>query len=249
LFQNIVVHLSETSNTINMKILFSLPLGWLLCFASMHSSGQQNYRKIIHAFIDDYKMEKLTIGQPEHYRDVQGSPYLSEDFISGVVEMKDGNLYQGPLRYDAYAGQMEFRTDEGTVYAIAHPETIETIALEKDTFLYFQDEKDPTTGNYYQLIAGGDYSLLMKHRTILKDPQPDRPYRDATPAEFVSQKGEYCLYNKQTGLIPVRSKRDLNRLAETIDESLKSFVKKRKIKTGDKEDMVQFTEYLNAAVK
>ncbi len=248
MFRNIVVHLSETSNTINMKILFSLPLGLLLCFASMHGSGQQNYRKIIHAFIDDYKMEKLTIGQPEHYRDVQGSPYLSEDFISGVVQMKDGNRYQGPLRYDAYAGQMEFRTDEGTVYAIAHPETIETIAVEKDTFLYFPDEKDPAKGNYYQLITGGDYSLLMKHRTILKNPEPARPYRDATPAQFVPQKGEYFLYHTQTGLVPVRNNREVKKFAESMNETVQAFLKKNRIKTDELEDMIQFTKYLNAAI-
>ncbi len=231
-----------------MKSLVTLIAGIIVLMTSIHCPGQ-NYRKVIHAFIDEYYMEKTIFGISDNYQNIKGSPYLSDRFITGVITMKDGNVYEGPLRYNCYADQLEFKTEEGEVYAIAKPEIIKKVTIEKDSFLYVPDQKDPGKGNFYQVVTEGEYSLLMKHRTILKDAEPARAYAEATPAQFVRKDVEYLLYHEQTGLVPVRSKRDLNNFAETIDESLKSFVKKRKIKTNDKEDMVQITEYLNAAVK
>jgi len=230
-----------------MKPLFTL-IVIILLMTSIHCPGQ-NYRKIIHAFIDDYYMEKTVFGISDNYQSIKGSPYLSDSFITGVITTKDGNVYEVPLRYDCYAEQMEFKTEEGEVYAIAKPEIIKKVTIGKDSFLYVPDQKDPGKGNYYQVVTEGEYSLLMRHRAILKDQEPARPYVEATPAEFVRKDVEYCLYQEQTGLVPVRSKRDLNRFAETIDDSMKTFVKKRKIKTDEQEDMVRFTNYLNAAIK
>ena len=47
------------------------------------------------------------------YTDVEGSPYLFEEFNKGIVTMvKDNQVHDGvPMRYDAYKDELEYEKD------------------------------------------------------------------------------------------------------------------------------------------
>jgi hypothetical protein len=42
------------------------------------------------------------------YRNVEGTPYYTGDFVRGVVYLKDGNFATLQLRYDIFRDEIEF---------------------------------------------------------------------------------------------------------------------------------------------
>jgi len=63
----------------------------------------------IEKYLDRIRLNRAMEGMRENtYKDVEGSPFMEKEFREGRIRLKDGRLYSGKLRYDMYAGEMQF---------------------------------------------------------------------------------------------------------------------------------------------
>ncbi|NOR76316.1 MAG: hypothetical protein GQ525_14315, partial [Draconibacterium sp.] len=91
----------------------------------------------------------------------------------------------------------------------------------------------------------GEYLLIEKHRVELKDAVAAKPYVEAKPASFVTKKSTYLILNLEGEFIEIDNKKDLLSLNTQKSNELGVFIKKNKIKTSKKEDLIKFTNFLN----
>ncbi|MEN8117272.1 MAG: hypothetical protein ABFS16_09855 [Bacteroidota bacterium] len=212
-------------------------------FSTNFSIGQVKIGGI-DQYMDYSNISKNISGPNNEYSDMKGSPFLNEEFQTGRVKLRNGKIYEGPLRYDIYSDQIEFQTKDGAVYEIMNPETVEKVSIGENTFLYFEKEEDRLLDGIYEELANGKYTLLAKHRVYLKDAVPAKPYIEPKPATFVKKNSDYLVIDSKGEVIIIKNKKDLTALAEDTSD-IQSFLKKNKIKVNKEEDLIAVVNYLN----
>ena len=74
------------------------------CFAQEIIPGMDDYIK--HANLD------RNVEKPVDYKYVQGTCYLIEHFTDGRIILNTGQTFEGPIRYDIFADQIEFKNQK-----------------------------------------------------------------------------------------------------------------------------------------
>lgn len=207
--------------------------------------GDLNFALGMNDYINYTNIKRTNAPANLPYEDINGSPYIFENFATGKVKLKEGKTFEGPLRCDLYAGEIEFKTTDGEIYTIINPETIENININDRKFIYITSGKKANSG-YFEVIQEGEFSLLAKHSVILKDPVPEKPYVPGKPATFITKDDIFYVLNDKTGLVEIKNKEVLTGIDETRTESIKGFIKENKIKTSDKSDLIEMVNFLNA---
>lgn len=208
--------------------------------------GDLNFALGMNDYINYANIKRTNSPANLPYEEIKGTPYIFENFATGKVKLKEGKTFEGPLRCDVYADEFEFKTKEGEIYTIINPETIDNISIDERKFVFVPDGKKTNSGNYFEVLLEGKYSLLTKHSVILKDPVPEKPYVPGKPATFVTKDDIFYVLNDKTGLVEIRNKEVLTGIDETRTESIKDFIKENKIKTSDKSDLIEMVNFLNA---
>jgi hypothetical protein len=72
----------------------------------------------------------------ERYAKIEGSAYLNEAFHNGSVSYKHKKYMGLKLRHNPYKGYFEFQTEEGIKFFDPRITPIDTVWLDKETFLY-----------------------------------------------------------------------------------------------------------------
>lgn len=192
----------------------------------------------------DYARIDKSMTKPATYNDVQGSPFLYKDFISGELKLNIGTVYKGKLRYDIYADQIEFQTSDGEIYSVKNPETVQLAILGDTKFNYFEPNEFKGVKGYYEVLVIGNYSLYKKYQIMLKDPEAARPYVEAKPAKFLQQDSKFFIMDPEGSFTEISKKNDL--FLKGVDQNeLSAYLKKNKIKPSKKEDLIRFVEFLN----
>lgn len=211
-------------------------LGSVSGFSQIHIMG-------LGEFIDYANIDRTNPAAVSSYIDIKGSPFFNDEFIVGRLKLRNGKTYEGPLRYDIYSDQIEFKTENGEIYAVQNPEIIERISLNKSEFICIGEENDFPKG-IYEVLGTGKYVLYEKHMVELKDRVPPKPYVDAKPATFTKKASAFFLLNPNGEVIPLNSKKDLAALNQ--EKGVGDYLKKNKLKTSDKDDVLKLVEFLNS---
>jgi hypothetical protein len=212
---------------------------------SIKMHAQNNYLLGMGDYINYANINRTNSPANLPYEDIKGSPYLFGEFETGRINLKDGKIYEGPLRYDMYANQFDFKTKEGEVFSVINPETIEKISIDKRLFVYVINNEKPNTGSYYEVLVDGEFSLLAKHWVILKDPVPAKPYIEAKPATFVAKEDIYYIQNENSGMVEIKNKDVLTGIDSNRTDEIKAYIKENKIKTSSKSDLIEVVNFLN----
>lgn len=197
--------------------------------------------------LDDYvnyaNLEK-TMAKPATYSNVAGSPFLFDDFVEGSIKLDNGAVYKGPLRYDIYADELEFKTTAGEIYTIENPGAIQFVKLGELNFNYFEEGAFANVKGFFEILVVGDYSLYKKHRIILRDPEAARPYMEAKPATFVRPECSYFMMDADGNFVELKNRKDLI-FGGVTENQLSLYIKSKKIKEKDEKDLIRFVEFLN----
>ncbi len=191
----------------------------------------------------NYSHIERTMNRPT-YSNIKGSPFLHENFIEGQIKLDNGRTYQGPLRYDIYSDEIEFKTTDGDIYAVRNPETIQFATLGDVNFNYFEPWEFKDVKGFYQLLVIGNYSLYKKYHVNLKDPEAARPYVEAKPARFEIKDSKYYIMDADGFFTEIKNKKDLV-LPGLNANKQESFIKSNKIGHKDEIDLIRFVEFLN----
>lgn len=213
---------------------------------SVRTQAQVNYLLGMSDYINYANINRTNSPANVSYEDIKGSPYIFEEFEPGRIKLRDMKTFEGPLRFDIYANQFEFKTKEGQVYSIVNPETIEKIYVGSRIFIYVVSNEKTNTGNYFEVLVDGEYSLLVNHSAILKDPVPAKPYIDAKPATFVAKDDDFYILNEISGLVQIKNKDSFADINSDRSSEISKFIRDKKIKVSKKSDLIELVTFMNA---
>lgn len=181
-------------------------------------------------------------------KDIDGSPYLTDDFVTGVVYTTTKQKYVDlPLRYNIYNDQMEFKTAQGEIQAMAVPEIVEFVEYGDFKMVYtpFSISKKVRHG-FFKVETEGKASLYSRSEVEFRKAEEPGAYKEAVPPKFIRKPDTYYIKVGTAQAIKVGNKKDLIELFPDHKDEISSYIKKNKIKAGKLESLDELVTYYNS---
>ena len=152
-----------------MKRLLLVLFASLLCAGYVFSQISQSSMYEVKRAIDLMNLNRAHRGDLKSMlteTDIQGSPYLNDEFIEGSVYTTSKTRYEGvSLRYNIFNDDIEFRSDDGQVMVLAVPEVIEKVEFGDYQFEYiFYFISNKTRRGYFALLEEGKARCISVRR-------------------------------------------------------------------------------------
>ena len=150
-----------------MKIFSKIVLVVCVILVASNYTNAQVYVGGLQEYIDYSNINNVRDRINNPYSNFSGSPFLNKDFKKGQIKLNNGKIYEGRLRYDVYADQIEFEMSDGNIYAVKNPETIKEVTIGKQNFISLNKEAGNSLDGIYEIVAKGEFMLLEKHEVEL----------------------------------------------------------------------------------
>lgn len=182
------------------------------------------------------------------YTDVEGSPYMIEEFNKGIVTMvKDNQVYDGvPMRYNAYKDELEYEKD-GKHYLLG-PEII-SFSIPTGDALYefrrgFPAVGDLTENSFYQVLHDGTTQLLKHYGKRMRE---EKAYNSATATKrFDGTEQLFVLKGGKMNPIKKNDKKELLSLLSDEKNLMNYVIKEEQLNFKSEGDMVKLLEEYDA---
>jgi len=230
-----------------MKRRFFIPL--MLLGFSLSAGAQSLTNMSLTEFYSEYRTVKLR--DKNATSEIAGTPYENDDFVPGEIVTTNLQRYSGiPLRLNNYSNQMEFTNENGDIYDIGAPETIEFIKIGEEKYVY----SPYASGNkvmkgYFKVLAEGDVILLQKKNVMLKPAELPQGYKDAVPATFVKNQDEFFIRILPAEAKQFDNRKQLAELLPSFSADLETFIKKNKTRFSKSSDLKELIDYYNSLGK
>ncbi len=221
----------------------------LVTVTSVVAHAQNDYS--IRQAIDFFNINKAASGEWKNVltqSDIQGSPYLEDEFINGDIYTVQKEKYVDvPMRYNVYNDQVEFKIENGEIKALATPEVLEKIKIGKHNLCYipYLAAKKMKRG-YFDQVTNGKASLYIRHRVIFKEAEKPGAYKDAVPARFIKDSDDYYIRIGKEAAEIVGNKKDLIEIFPDQKDKIETYIKKHKIRTSKVESLAEVVKYYNS---
>jgi len=186
------------------------------------------------------------------YSEVQGNPYLTDDWISGFVIL-DGQKAIANLKFDTFSNKILYQGKDGATLALKNkfdtftltPVTNEISNLKPLVFIDGLPAVDKQTSEtFYQQIATGKTALYKFYKKVI-DEQPGTSYTSATTRRFKSVQSYYVLKNNQmTEIQP--GKKTFAKLFEDHAQQYDQFLKEHSISFRSDADLQILFNWYNS---
>jgi hypothetical protein len=195
--------------------------------------------------------DKGTMIVKKSYVDIEGSPFLTDDFNKGTIKLSNGVTYKDtPLKYDQVEDVVYFQGKDGQTLMFAQPVNEFTISYIKDNTVYnkhYRNNYPPIAKNtdksFYEILTDGTAQLLK--RTI-KSIQEDKPYNSATITRNINEDVKYYLFiSGKINQIKKDKKSVFSVLGNKQDE-LEKYMKTNNINLKNDEDLAKLLAYYNS---
>ncbi|HZY77870.1 MAG TPA: hypothetical protein VFE50_00010 [Cyclobacteriaceae bacterium] len=191
------------------------------------------------AVVENFRDVAGTPFFPRQYVDVNGSPYMFEDFISATITLHDGRTIKGvKTNFNLVTEELLYMDEKGATM-VASPKAIkrlETDSSEPRTFIPTQ-----ASNTFCEVISSEGKATLLKH--IKKVIMETKPYNSSTiERSFVTDISH--LVSVGGSISEVKSADDLYESLKS--EQVKEFAKKEKLKKKSEESWVKIVDYFNS---
>jgi hypothetical protein len=195
---------------------------------------------------------------PIAYREIKGSPYLSDTFKNGQYYLNGESQGHFYLRYNVYNDQIEILVD-------ASPENLNLDEPSFDAFLkydkskvvldgktirsyYYNDDNGNTSNSYFIEVNTTDkLTLLLRKRCVLTPAEKAVTPNEADRAAKFTIYDDYYIISegeKYPKKIELKKRKLLKEFPEQAD-ALKVFIKEEKINLSEESDLVKLTNYMS----
>lgn len=226
----------------------------LLFLATVQCGFAQNYNfdYVTREALDFYRANKMMSGEWKSgtltATDIQGSPYLNDEFINGSIYTTQKQVFVDvPVRYNIFNDQLEFKTGTGEIQALAAPEIVERVEFGdyKMEYLPYTYSQKIRKG-FFIVLAEGKASLYAKKDVVFKEAEPPGAYKEPVPPRFVKGSDKYFIRVGGVEAKIVGNKKDLQEVFPDHIKEVETFIKKNKIKAGNPESLKKLVEYYNS---
>ena len=183
------------------------------------------------------------------YTDVQGSPYMTDNWQKGTVKLGNGQVHKNvDLKYDKAAEQLTFKGKEGTPLTFIQPVKEFTLPMDNGTGVMvfrngYKPVDDAASNTFYQVLSDGETALLKRS---IKKVLENKPYNSATTVKTFADVNNYYLV-KNGSLIKV--KRDAKDILPNLTDysaELQSFIKENKLNLKSEPALIMLITYYNS---
>lgn len=191
------------------------------------------------------RMSKIVLSE----KDIEGSPFLNDDFIKGNVITKKGVKYVGvPLRYNIYSQNFEFKTPK-QILEFKDPASIREVEIKNETFIfvpYKEKNKKLKWGFFQKINKSGPAQLLIRYRVTFSQATKPGAYSDAKPASFSDKEELFYVKFGTHPAVRIMRTSDFTDNAPKQKAEIKKFIKSNKIKVRRQKDLIKLVNYYNS---
>ncbi|HEX8039727.1 MAG TPA: hypothetical protein VF490_11275 [Chryseosolibacter sp.] len=212
--------------------------GMLMLFACTALQAQRSINLSDHLLIKT--SDAYLYGGPDP--GYEGSPYMTDDFVTTTVYTGTLKLDPLPMRYNIFANVMEFRQSNETFLLEADPR-ITRIEMGDRIFVVedfkLMGKKQPW---FMELLEPGKLTLLAKNSVAFRKKVEinDLPAKYSRSADVY-----YCRIGDQD-LVKVGNMKDLIGSLPDKQQEVTQFAKEQKLSAKDKDDLVKLARYYNS---
>jgi len=176
---------------------------------------------------------------------VEGSPYLPEEFIKGTVFIENEKPYAAMMRYNAYQDEIQVKSPDG-ISSLFKREYVWAEIGGQSFRIESYNGRSGTSKGYFVELNRGEVRLLKRIEREFKEGQPAvSSYSEDTPPRF-DEKVTYYLIREGSPAEEVRlRKKDV--LEFLSSKEMESFVKENKLKLKSENEVIQVLTQINNA--
>ena len=180
---------------------------------------------------------------------INGSPYITEEFESGMI-FWNLKWHEGvKLRYNIYSGNFEAELDRGIIVIDPIKNNIDTVKYQDEVFVKKYLKVDNAIQVVYLALLGeqNGYALYKHYRIKLKEAVTDTDlYNEARPAEYESQQPVYYIFrgNEIWNLIGSKYLAEIFRIDA---KEVKKYLKDHKYKLSNEEHLLEAVLYFSTS--
>lgn len=200
----------------------------------------------------DNLLSRGSVINPIYYENIDGSPYLNQEFMPGDLSMKNGMIYENiGFRYNIYTDQIEFKQDK-EILSFSQPQDLDRVKFGNATFVYGRmfSKNKPIQG-YFQLLADGYARLLVRRSLEIKSEKlPASEFGGGNYRDYFRLAEDYFISKDGKNLVPIRKseKSILKALGEKQGE-LKQFLSESSLNLKNDIDLGELVFYFNQLMK
>ncbi len=227
-----------------MKIVNRLILAGVALFSVGIIQAQGDGRLIIPA---EYVRQNL-MGNNLLPSNIQGSPFLFDEFIPGKVVIKNDKPFMASLRYNAYQDEIQMKDPQNNTIALLKRDYIK-VQIRNDRFhvMSFELADGSAKQGYLISLNEGKVSLFKRYKKIfIEGQEATSSYGSDKPAKL-EEEVTYFL-KKEDGVareLKLKKKELLNMLSDK-ESDLKAYISENKLKLKSAEEVVQLLNYYNS---
>ena len=222
---------------------------FILFIAVSFSYSQSMYQ--VREAMDLFRASKMQSGdwmKSLTENDIEGSPFLNDEFINGTMYTTSKYQYNEiPLRYNIFNDNLEFQTPDEKVLAMSTPEIVEKVEMGDYIMAYvpYSNAKKIRRG-FVIILEEGKASLYAKPQIFYKKPEEPGAYKEAEPAKFIRKSDIHYIRVGKTEAKLVSTKKEMITAFPDHNEEIESFIKKNKIKPSKVEKLSELVKYYNS---
>lgn len=175
--------------------------------------------------------------------DVQGTPYLFDDWLPGFVATETGKTYDNlKLKYNIRFNQLIFLNQDNEPLSFREP--IKTFTVNNLNFAKsFPSVDTQTTSSFYQVLADGKIKLLKYSKKVIEERQTYGA--NAVEKSYHKMQSYYIFKDGQMIKVRADKKAILAALPDHASQ-LDAYIKDNKVNLKDDAGMAQVITYYNA---
>ena len=210
-----------------------------------------NAQTMLNGLMDNFRFKKMTEGvySRENLKiaDIQGTPYLDEEFSSGKIITPDGAIYENiPLRYNAFSDDLEFQKGEDT-YNIDPKTIIKRAEFGGTVFCCMKyDSGSKIQNGLFEILTEGKAILLIKYIIKLLPKEKVQAFVDPKPARFDPPVKEYYIAFNDLPAKLITNKKSLLELFGGQKDEMESFISKNKLSTREDATLTKIIAHYNS---
>lgn len=196
-----------------------------------------------------YDSKGQVMGKSE-YVDVQGTPYLSSEWLTGTFSLANGKSYSDlNIRYDLVKDKMYVKGGEDDLIALAEQVKEFTIdfpvsgaVLKRHFKMGYTNIPNTTNSYYFEVLAEGKTQLLKRTSKIV---QVSKEYNSATSTKSFEEITKYYLYADGKGSAVKKDKKAILLALGNKQAELESYIKDSKLNLKTDEGFAQLITFYN----
>lgn len=176
--------------------------------------------------------------------DIEGSPYLRDEFVKGTVFVENEKPYAAMMRYNAYQDEIQVQGSDGISSLFKRDYIWAEIGGETFRIQTYGDRAGTSKG-YFVELNRGNIRLLKRIVREFKEGQPAvSSYSQNTPPRF-DEKVTYYLVREKSPAREVRlRKKDI--LGFLSSKEVETYVKENKLRLNSEKEVIQVLTQINA---